>query len=103
MGNVVGDKETQKNFEKYSPLLGFKEKNREGAQSTLNKMDNRITGKWLKQVKFDNWIYRVIDEKDDKFLLLVTAPGFNKEKYTYISSTATACRWVNKSDVEEID
>ena len=106
-GQIVGDTTTRENYRKERVDLGFKTSSsgdpRDGYELVIKKDDKRIAGNWLKLAKYNGWTIRIIKEENGQLLLLTHSLELEKMGFAYFSTTVRGFKWVNKSDVQELE
>lgn len=100
-GDVVSaNNDINSQFMLIKDTLGFEETDRGTFQKEVNKFDSNIKLKALKLVSYQNWLLRVVQEKDDKYLVISNSK-IPETKNWYIYGDVNM-KWVKKSDVSEI-
>ncbi|MEK7435032.1 MAG: hypothetical protein AABZ74_18015 [Cyanobacteriota bacterium] len=80
--------------------LGFKQVDIGTFQNEISKFDEHIKLKAIKLISDKNWLLRVAQEKDDKYLLITTT---NKpDSNGWYDTGSGYMKWVLKNDVKEI-
>lgn len=80
--------------------LGFEQIDKGTFQKEVSKLDDNLQLKALKLVYYKSWLVRVIQEKDDKYLLVCNT---NKpEDSGWFNYDKTYLKWVVKSEIKEL-
>jgi hypothetical protein len=90
-------------FDKESRILGFKEVDNGVEHSVLPKNDYRISGKWLKLIKYKGAIIRAIRDANEQYLLFASGQFADELGFKRIPKLGSGIKWVPKSEIEELD
>lgn len=97
--SVAKDNETNIQFMLIKDTLGFEQIDKATFQKEVSKFDEHLKLKALKLVFYNNWLVRVVQEKDDRYFAVVCGKSPDNGWYRYDN---TYMKWISKSDSEEI-
>lgn len=98
--SVSSNKDINLQFMLIKDTLGFEQIDNATFQKEVSKFDSDIKLKAIKLVAYKNWLLRVVQEKDDKYFVVVC--GKSPDNNGWFHYENVYMKWIMKTDVQEI-
>lgn len=102
IGDIAADNYAKDSWKKEVSRMGSSADS-DGKKAWFSKTDTRIAGTWIKMVSYNDNILRVIEEKENRYMVIATRSDLDKDlDMIYIEDSNTAYKWILKSDAKEL-